>query len=184
LALLLSACAGTQQATVAPPPDPRTQMTALETRIAVLIEEERGQIEQNARPLAVDPELSGIARQRSADMAAKNYYAHAAPNGETAASILMDRDKRFQGLLGENLGALHYWKAYGLDVDKTARAIVDQWLASPKHRDNLAFADYNLAGIGAAVNDDTVYVTALFATDLGLGPHEEKTPQQGLKSSP
>ena len=48
------------------------------------------------------------------------------------------------------------------------------WLNSPQHRDNLAFADYNLTGVGAAVNGDTVYVTELFATDLGLGPHEDK----------
>jgi uncharacterized protein YkwD len=174
-ALLLAGCA-TQQAAKAPPPppDPKTQMVALESRIAMLVEEEREKIDAHARPLAIDPELTGIARKRAGDMAEKNYFAHAAPNGETSASILMDEDKRFQGLLGENMGAVHYWKAYGLDVDKTARSFVDQWLGSPKHRENMAFADYNLAGIGAAVNADTVYVTALFATDLGMGPHIEK----------
>jgi uncharacterized protein YkwD len=174
--LLLAGCAGTPKvaAPPPPPPDPKTQMAALESRIAVLVEEERGKIDAHARPLAIDPELTAIARKRAVDMAEKNYFAHAAPNGETAASILMNEDKRFQGLLGENMGAVHYWKAYGLDVDKAARSFVDQWLASPKHRDNLAFADYNLTGIGAAVNADTVYVTALFATDLGLGPHIEK----------
>jgi len=147
-------------------------MPALETRIAVLIEEERERIDAKARPLVIDPELSGIARKRAADMAAKNYLAHAAPDGETSASILMDQDPRFQGLLGENMAAQHYVKQTGVDVNAFARAIVDQWLKSPQHHDNLAFADYNLTGIGAAVNGDTVYVTELFATDLGLGPHE------------
>ena len=51
---------------------------------------------------------------------------------------------------------------------------LDEWLKSPPHRDNLAFADYDRTGVGAAVNGDTVYVTALFATDLGLGPHIDK----------
>jgi uncharacterized protein YkwD len=176
--LLLAACSTTPTQVAAPlplPPDPHTLMPALETRIAVLIEEEREKIDAHARPLVIDPELSGIARKRAADMAAKNYLAHTAPNGDTSASILMDQDPRFQGLLGENMGAQHYTKQLGVDVNKFARAVVDQWLASPQHRDNLAFADYNLTGVGAAVNGDTVYVTELFATDLGLGPHEDKT---------
>lgn len=173
--LVLAGCAGTRQADAPPPPpDPHTQMAALESRIAVVVEEAREKIDPHARPLAIDPELGGIARKRSGDMAEKNYFAHAAPNGDTSATLLMAEDARFQGLLGENMGAVHYWKAYGIDVDKTAHSIVEQWLDSPKHRDNLAFADYNMTGIGAAVNGDTVYVTALFATDLGLGPHEDK----------
>jgi uncharacterized protein YkwD len=174
IALLICAgCAETHQVAL-PPLDPKTLMPALEQRIAVLIEEERGKIDANARPLAVDPELTGIARKRASDMAAKNYLAHAAPDGETSASILMDEDPRFQGLLGENMAAEHYVKQTGVDVNAFARAIVDQWLKSPQHHDNLAFADYNLTGIGAAVSSDTVYVTELFATDLGLGPHEDK----------
>jgi uncharacterized protein YkwD len=178
MGILVTACATTKPIAVAPPPpDPKTLMSALEMRIAVLIEEEREKIDVKARPLMIDPELSGIARKRAADMAAKNYFAHAAPTGETSASILMDTDPRFQGLLGENMGAEHYTKQIGVDVNKFARAIVDQWLASPQHRDNLMLADYNLTGVGAAVNGDTVYVTELFATDLGLGPHEVKAPK-------
>jgi uncharacterized protein YkwD len=153
-------------------------MPALENRIVVLIAEEREKIDARARPLAIDPELTDIARKRASDMAEKNYFAHTAPDGETSASILMDKDPRFQGLLGENMGAQHYTRQTGVDVNAFARAIVDQWLKSPQHRDNLAFADYNLTGVGAAVNGDTVYVTELFATDLGLGPHET----QGSKS--
>ena len=178
LFLVCAGCAETpKQVALPPPPDPKTLMPALETRIAVLIEEEREKINVKARPLVIDPELSGIARKRAIDMAAKNYFAHTAPTGETSASILMDTDPRFQGLLGENMGAEHYTKQIGVDVNKFARAIVDQWLNSPQHRDNLTMADYNLTGVGAAVNGDTVYVTELFATDLGLGPHEDKTPK-------
>ncbi|HTT98782.1 MAG TPA: CAP domain-containing protein, partial [Rhizomicrobium sp.] len=153
--LSLSACTTTPKqiaAPLPPPPDPHTLMPALETRIAVLIEEEREKINTKARPLVIDPELSGIARKRAVDMAAKNYFAHVAPDGQTSASILMDTDPRFQGLLGENMGAEHYRKELGVDVNKFARAIVDQWLNSPQHRDNLAMTDYNLTGVGAAVN--------------------------------
>jgi len=170
--VLLAGCATTPPATkpVPPPPDPATLMPALESRIALLVEEEREKIDPHAHTLFIDPELTGIARARARDMAAKNYMAHKAPNGDTSASLLMDKDPKFQGLLGENMAALHYVKQSGVDVNRFARGFVDQWLKDDQHRENLAMADYTMTGIGAAVNGDTVYVTALFATDLGLGP--------------
>lgn len=165
-----------------PPPDPRTEMTALETRIAVLVEEERLKIDPAAHPLALDPELTAIARQRAEDMASKHYLAHAAPNGDTSASLLMAQDASFQGLLGENLAAQHYTKQTGVAVEAFARRFLDTWLNSAPHRDNLAFPDYSRTGVGAAVNGDTVYVAQLFATDLGLGPHRDKDPPGSITS--
>jgi uncharacterized protein YkwD len=150
------------------PPDPKTQMTALESRIAVLIGEQRLKLDPNAKPLALDPELAQIARARARDMAAKNYLAHAAPNGDTSATLLMAQDAKWQGLLGENLAAQHYLKQSGVDVEQFAQRFLDEWMKSQPHRDNLAFADYDRTGVGAAVNGDTVYVTQLFASDLGI----------------
>jgi uncharacterized protein YkwD len=156
------------------PADPKTLMWALEQRIGILVAEERGRLVSGAKPLMIDPELATIARTRAADMAAKNYFAHAAPNGDTSASILMAEDASFQGLLGENMAAVHYTPALGVDVDRFARQFLDIWMNSPAHRANLTYALYNRIGIGAAVNGDTVYVTELFATDLGLGPHVDR----------
>jgi len=80
---------------------------ALETRIAILIADERSRIAPDAKSLVIDAELCNIARQRAADMATKNYFAHTAPNGDTSASLLMAKDAHFQGLLGENMAAQH-----------------------------------------------------------------------------
>ena len=170
--LLLAACSSFPfQTPAAPPlPDPKTQMGALETRIAILVEEQRQKLEPKARPLAFDPELSKIARARASDMADKNYLAHAAPNGDTSASLLMKQDEKWQGLLGENLAAQHYTKESGVAVEIFAQRFMDEWLKSPPHRDNMVFANYDHAGVGAAVNGDTVYVAVLFSTDLGLKP--------------
>ncbi len=171
-ALLLTACSSFSfQAPEAPmPPDPKSQMGALETRIAILVEEQRQKLEPKARPLAIDPELSKVARARASDMAANNYLAHAAPNGDTSATLLMKQDEKWQGLLGENLAAQHYTKEGGVTVDDFAQRFLDEWLKSPPHRDNMVFANYDHAGVGAAVNGDTVYVAVLFSTDLGLKP--------------
>lgn len=181
-ALLLTACSSFSfQAPEAPiPPDPKGQMGALETRIAILVEEQRQKLEPKARPLAIDPELSKVARARASDMAANNYLAHAAPNGDTSATLLMKQDEKWQGLLGENLAAQHYTKEGGVTVDDFAQRFLDEWLKSPPHRDNMVFASYDHAGVGAAVNGDTVYVAVLFSTDLGLKPPAANGPASAI----
>ncbi len=151
-------------------------MPALEQRIAVLVADERLRLDPKASPLMIDPELCDIARKRATDMATRNYFAHAAPNGDTSASLLMAEDAHFQGLLGENMAAEHYTPALGVDVESFARNFVQTWLNSAPHKENLSFADYNRTGVGAAVNGDTVYVTQLFSTDLGMGPHRDDAP--------
>jgi uncharacterized protein YkwD len=167
--LTLAGCAMSEPPTLqAPPPDPKTQMAALENRIAILVEEERHRLDPKARSLAMDTELSKVARARANDMATQNYLAHAAPNGDTSATLLMEQDAQWQGLLGENLAAQHYTKQGGVAVEDFARRFLEEWLKSPPHRDNMIFANYDHAGVGAAVNGDTVYVAVLFSTDLGL----------------
>jgi uncharacterized protein YkwD len=180
-ALTLSACAAVPPAPPAPP-DPKSQMGALEERIAVLVEDERLKLDPKAKPLARDPELARVARARAADMAAKNYLAHQGPDGATSASVLMKEDAKWQGLLGENLAAQHYTKQGGVTVDDFARRFLDEWLKSPPHRDNMAFANYDHAGVGAAVNGDTVYVAVLFSTDMGLPPPRPEGPASAVTS--
>jgi len=176
LLLVCTGCTSIEQLVRPAPPDPKTLMPALELRIAVLIADERSRIAPEAKTLVIDPELGAIARERAVDMAAKNYFAHTAPNGDTSASLLMAQDTRFQGLLGENMAAQHYNAQSGINIEAFARRFVATWLASASHKENLAFPDYNRTGVGAAVNADTVYVTQLFSTDLGLGPHKDGTP--------
>ncbi|MBV9550851.1 MAG: hypothetical protein JO256_14370 [Alphaproteobacteria bacterium] len=147
-----------------PPPDPKTQMAELETRLSVLVDQTRRKLDTKARPLQLDAELVKIARARAADMAEKNYLAHAAPNGDTSASLLMAADAQYQGLLGENLAAQHYRPESGVDPAVFAERFLATWMDSPAHRDNLTFADYDRTGVGAAVNGDTVYVALLFST--------------------
>jgi uncharacterized protein YkwD len=183
-ALFCAACAQIGLDSLAAPPqppppiDPKTQMTALETRIFEIVQDERHKLNSDARSLALDSELVGVARERSADMAQNNYIAHASPEGVTSASLIMDEDQDFQGLLGENLAAQPFLRARGVDVETFAHRFVDTWLASPAHKDNLSYIAYDRTGVGAAVNDDTVYVTLLLATDLGLAHAKDPKKRQ------
>lgn len=154
-------------------------MPALANRIAALVEEEREKLDPGAKALVVDAELTKVAQARARDMAAKNYLAHAAPNGDTSASLLMADDENWQGLLGENLAAQHYLKVSGVDVEIFAQRFLDEWVKSNPHRENLAYPAYDRTGVGAAANGDTVYVMELFASDLGLKPQSKNAAEDG-----
>jgi uncharacterized protein YkwD len=161
LLLVCAACESTP-----PPPDPVTQIPALEGRIFEIVNEERHVIDPRAKDLALDSELVEVARQRSVDMAAHNGFADGSGDPHISATRLMAEDAKFQGLLGENVAAERYAKATGIDVDQCAQAIVGTWLASPSHKENLSFGDYTLTGVGVAMSSDTIYVTQLFATEM------------------
>jgi len=46
----------------------------------------------------------------------------------------------------------------------------------------MVFANYDHAGVGAAVNGDTVYVAVLFSTDMGLKPRGPQGPANAITS--
>lgn len=186
-ALFLAACETIQPAPHAPPPDPQTQMQPLERRIEQLVDSERQKSSPDAKVLVLDSELVGVARQRSEDMAKANTMAQRNTDGQSAADIIMGEDAAFQGMLGENVAAYHFNKEEGVDVEKIATELVHNWMQSPEHRDNLTFRHYDRTGVGAAVNADTVFVTQLFATNLGLTPPKDlfgPTPPDADKTDP
>lgn len=174
-------------------PDPAIRMPALEKRIFALVAETRHKADPAARALTLDPDLTVVARTRSADMAKTNSFTGSgAPH--VAASLLMAADAKFQGLVGENVAAQHYTPGQDIDVDAFAKRFVDSWAASKPHLENLSFADYDKSGVGASLNADTIYVAQIFTTDLGMGGKSEQakpdvqtvpSPQEGKeKTSP
>lgn len=164
-ALVLVGCAGQGRLATrrSPVSDPHQQLAALEHRIFVLVEKERLATNPSAKPLALDPELTAVARTHSEDMAREHFLGHRAPDGETTAKLMMARDKSFQGLLGENIAAQYYTKDIGINVNAYASRFVKTWMLSKSHRDNLTFSDYSKTGVGAAINGHEVFVTQLFA---------------------
>lgn len=127
-------------------------------RTAALVVEEvnDARTERGLAPLSQNESLARVASAHSADMAARGYVNHTAPNGSGVA----DRYERFGiGCLGsENI----YYTPNGalLVGERTvAERVVSAWLASPGHRETL-LGNYTRQGIGVAVDDDGgVYVT-------------------------
>lgn len=88
------------------------------------------------QPLRVNDELSAAALDRIDDMFAKHYFSHVSPDGIQPWQWI-DKHGYDYRAMGENL-AVGY---------RTAESVVDGWMHSPKHRDNVLRAVFNEVGI-------------------------------------
>ena len=112
-------------------PQPRPE---LEARMLELVNGER--VAAGLRPLAPDPELTQVARQHSADMFARGYFAHATPEGRDPFERMREANVRFL-TAGENLAL-----APTLQIAHTGL------MNSPGHRANILQRDFGRVGIG------------------------------------
>lgn len=154
--------------------------TAVERHVHRYVNEER--TERGLAPLAWEPPLREVARYHSRDMATEGYFAHVAPDGET----VQDRYRKFgydcrvptgewrYATAGENIARFPYRAradgGAGANASTPeaalARAVVDGWLGSPGHRENLLAEHWRREAIGVHVTDErgrrVAYVTQNF----------------------
>ena len=116
--------------------------------ILVLINRHRA--EMNLPPLSVQAPITAAAEHHSFDMATgKVPFGH---NGF---------DARMAGI-SKQLKNATSWAENVASGANTAEKVVDMWLHSPVHKENIE-GDYNLTGIGIAKGDDgTLYYTQIF----------------------
>lgn len=138
---------------------------ALERVRALLYEQlNAARVKQGANPLRADPLLETIARTRSADMIARNYFSHQDPTtGQALITPLLEqyyvRPKRWGENIAESLGRGTN------DANALANDFAERWLASPGHAKNILDPSFSRTGIGLAVSPDEkrVVVTQVFA---------------------
>lgn len=87
-------------------------------------------------PLALSGELNASAQMKGEHMGANNYWAHEAPDGTTPWYFFQAVGYSYVRA-GENL-------AYGFT---TSQGVIDGWMNSPSHRDNM-LGNYNDVGFG------------------------------------
>ncbi|HEV3228332.1 MAG TPA: CAP domain-containing protein [Solirubrobacteraceae bacterium] len=98
------------------------------------------------RPLTVDGTLQSVAQAKSADMVARDYFDHTSPDGVTASDRVLNSGYVPQGAsyaIGENI-------AFGTMDLGTPAKIVQAWMESPGHRENILDPAYRQTGIGVA----------------------------------
>ncbi|BCJ56543.1 hypothetical protein Asp14428_80180 [Actinoplanes sp. NBRC 14428] len=105
-------------------------------------------------PLGVDRRLIEAANRHAADMARRGYFAHEDPRGDRA---------------GERVRAAGYeWSRYGENIARgqdSVHEVVDGWMRSPEHRENIMDCRLHEVGLGLAFSADrTPYWVQDFAT--------------------
>ncbi|MEV4468220.1 CAP domain-containing protein [Nonomuraea salmonea] len=123
-----------------------------ENEVVRLVNAERAK--GGCRPLQHNAQLHTAAYGHSADMAAKNYFAHNSKDGRS----FMDRIKA-AGFTGGNAWAENI--AMG---QRTPAEVMRSWMNSAGHRTNIMNCKYTLIGVGAAKNSrGQIYWTQDFA---------------------
>lgn len=112
-------------------------------------------VEAGLMPLSLDDRLSQAAAGKARDMFSDNYWAHNNPSGKTPWVFIVDAGYKYR-IAGENLA-----KNFS-----TSNAVVDAWMASPTHRDNVMRADYKDIGFavvnGELEGEETTLVVQMF----------------------
>jgi len=93
----------------------------------------------NRKPLATNTKLMNAAQMKAEDMAKQKYFAHIAPDGTVAWDYFKKAGYSYE-IAGENLAI----------TNESADAVINGWLNSPTHRDNLLSNQYRDFGIGMA----------------------------------
>jgi uncharacterized protein YkwD len=182
LALVVAACAGTPR----PPPPIADQLTDLQRRLFIIVEEKRHRLEPRAKPLMLDPQLSEAA-QAHADAMAKAGRMEAKDTKDNPAMKALMADPKFQGFVAENVGQQFYHASQGIDVRKFAQTFLELWLKGTDQTWNISFRGFNRTGIGVATNGKAIFVSQIFSTDFGLPPRPDDpadTPGAAPETSP
>ena len=156
--------------------DPKSQIdiSELEKRVHTLVNEER--INYGLKPLTWDDKLSLIAREHSQDMATNDFFSHDNLQGEDPTdrgnnhgyTCRKDYGSYYTYGLAENIALTPiYSDVVGCgsttNLDSLAECIVEGWMTSPGHRENILTSTYTKEGIGIAYsNDDQAYSTQDF----------------------
>ena len=117
-------------------------------------------------PLVENAALSTASAGYSQRMVSQGFFAHESPDGGTLVDRLtgagyLGSDDAW--VVGENIG----WGQASL---ATPRSMVDAWMNSPGHRENLLSADYGQVGLGLALGTPTDRTWgATYTTDFGAG---------------
>lgn len=115
--------------------------------------------ENGLPPLTLNGQLDSAALNKANDMLSKNYWSHIAPDGTTPWFFIKQSGYNFI-YAGENLA-----RGYN-----SANDVLNAWLASPTHRDNILSSKYKNVGFaivtGNLTGEETVLVVEMFGSSV------------------
>lgn len=122
------------------------------------------------KPLQSDQALVNSANDKALDMIERDYWSHETPDGQPPWQFFEQNGYEFV-LAGENL-AKHF---------NTPEGVVNGWMNSPTHRDNILKEGYSQVGVsvvsGMLGSQQTVLVVAHYGS-----PEQRKTVQPAVSN--
>jgi uncharacterized protein YkwD len=111
-------------------------------------------------PFIKDEELRNVARAYSNDMLVRQFFDHTTPEGVSFDERISNQYRHWVRFWGENI-----WHSFGYNfsnMQKLAKEIVNDWMNSPDHRDNLLSPDFTHLGVGVSARRQTIKATQEF----------------------
>jgi uncharacterized protein YkwD len=118
---------------------------ALINRILELTNNERQRY--GLKPLALQPRLIESAKWKAQDMAKRNYFEHEDRPGHDYINRARENGYSDWRYLGENIAA----------GQRTPEEVVEEWMASPGHRENILRPEFREIGIAFATETHSEY---------------------------
>jgi uncharacterized protein YkwD len=115
-------------------------------------------------PLIRDNELRNVARAYSNNMTVHRFFDHVTPEGISLDDRISSQYPHWVRAIGENI-----WKGVGfnpLAVRRLAQEIMDDWMSSPGHRENVLDPDFTHLGVGVSARHHTIHATQEFVGRL------------------
>ncbi|MEU3354442.1 CAP domain-containing protein [Streptomyces sp. NPDC037389] len=128
--------------------DPRA---ALRQQVVTLVNARRRAA--GCAPLRISPQLTAAAQKHSDDMADEHFFSHTDPDGAGP---------------GTRISAAGYrWDAYGENIARgqaTSAAVMDAWMRSAGHRENILDCSFEEMGVGVATPPEGPFWTQDFGS--------------------
>ncbi|MEX0760457.1 MAG: CAP domain-containing protein, partial [Tistlia sp.] len=151
------------------------ELAALRERALSLVNEAR-QVEGLA-PLEAGDSLAAAAQKHAEDMALRDYYAHASPEGETVRDRFRTEGGSDWQLVAENIATCRRCEP---PPDETrVQAFHEGWMDSPPHRENILAPGLTRFGFGIAGTERQTYAVQTFA-----GPGQPRGLAAGAAAEP
>lgn len=113
-------------------------------------------IEYGLTPLIWNEKTARVARLHSENMAEYRFFSHRGLDGRTVDSRADSIGLRKWRMIGENIASLRGYQ-------EPFKHVIDCWMRSPGHRENLLREKWKESGVGIAVSPDgTYYFTQVF----------------------
>lgn len=177
LSLLLSVGCGAARPSAQPLPDaapepPHVDLPDLERR--VLGEINRVRQERQRGRLQPDTALAAVARAHSDAMRARGFFAHQDPDGRRGGDRARAAgypfrafgENLYRGRLADTVTEIRQGGRTTVSVlwhtpDTLARHIVESWMESPGHRDNMLSPAFDFGGVGIALGPESEVIVTL-----------------------